>query len=68
MFKIKSKTATSVFQTNFTEIYDLYPIRFSKDSFVENQIVLAQKANLLFCLEVHVCKKSTTSATKSYRM
>lgn len=26
MFKIKSKTARSVFQTNFTEIYHSYPI------------------------------------------
>ena len=26
MFKIKSKTVQSVFQTNFTEIYHPYPI------------------------------------------
>ena len=64
MFKIKSKTARSVFQTNFTEIYHSYPIWFSKDSFVENQIVLVQKINLLFCLEVHFCKTNYYIGTK----
>ena len=43
MFKIKSKTAPSVFQANFIEVHHPYSVRFSEDSFVENQTVLTQK-------------------------
>ena len=42
MFKIKTNTAPLVFQTKFKEIQHIYPTRFSKNSFVENQLVYSQ--------------------------
>ena len=42
MFKIKTNTAPLVFQTQFKEIQHTYPARFSKNSFVENQLVYSQ--------------------------
>ena len=42
MFKIKTNTAPLVFRTQFKEIQHIYPTRFSKNSFVENQLVYSQ--------------------------
>ena len=42
MFKIKTNTTPVVFRTQFKEIQHIYPIRFSKNSFVENQLVYSQ--------------------------
>ena len=42
MFKIKTNTAPLVFRTKFKEIQHIYPTRFSKNSFVENQLVYSQ--------------------------
>ena len=42
MFKIKTNTAPLVFPTQFKEIQHIYPTRFSKNSFVENQLVYSQ--------------------------
>ena len=42
MFKIKTKTVPLVFRTQFKEIQHIYPTRFSKNSFVENQLVYSQ--------------------------
>ena len=42
IFKVKMNTAPRVFQTQFTEIQHQYSTRFSKNSFVENQLVYSQ--------------------------
>ena len=42
MFKIKTNTAPLVFRTQFKEIQHTYPTRYSKNSFVENQLVYSQ--------------------------
>ena len=43
MFKIKANTAPCIFQNQFTEIQHQYSTRFSKNSFVESQLVYSQK-------------------------
>ena len=42
MFKIKASTAACIFQNQFTEIQHQYSTRFSKNSFVESQLVYSQ--------------------------
>ena len=42
MFKIKSKTAPCIFQNQFMEIQPQYSTRFSKNSFVESQLVYSR--------------------------
>ena len=42
MFKIKANTAPCIFQSQFTEIQRQYSTRFSKNSFVESQLVYSQ--------------------------
>ena len=42
MFKIKANTAPCIFQNQFTEIQHQYLSRFSKNSFVESQLVYSQ--------------------------
>ena len=42
MFKIKTNTTPLIFRTQFKEIQHIYPRRFSKTSFVENQLVYSQ--------------------------
>ena len=42
MFKIKTNTALLIFRTQFKEIQHIYPTRFSKNSFIENQLVYSQ--------------------------
>ena len=42
MFKIKANTAPCIFQNQFTEIQHQYSTRFSKNSFVESQLVYSQ--------------------------
>ena len=42
MFKIKTNTVSLVFRTQFKEIQHICPTRFSKNSFVENQLVYSQ--------------------------
>ena len=42
MHKVKTNTAPLVFRTKFQEIQHIYPTRFSKNSFVENQLVYSQ--------------------------
>ena len=42
MFKIKANTAPCIFKNQFTEIQHQYSSRFSKNSFVENQLVFSQ--------------------------
>ena len=42
MFKIKTNTAPSSFENQFTEIQHQYSTRFSKNSFVESQSVYSQ--------------------------
>ena len=39
MFKIKTNTAPCIFENQFTEIQHQYSTRFSKNSFVESQLV-----------------------------
>ena len=46
MFKIKANTAPCIFQNQFTEIQHQYSTRFSKNSFVESQLVYSHK---IFC-------------------
>ena len=43
VFKIKANTAPCIFQNPFTEIQHQYSTRFSKNSFVESQLVNCQK-------------------------
>ena len=42
MHKVKTNTAPLLFRTKFQEIQHIYPTRFSKNSFVENQLVYSQ--------------------------
>ena len=42
MFKIKTNTAPCIFENQFTEIQHQYSTRFSKNSFVESQLVCCQ--------------------------
>ena len=42
MFRIKTNTAPLFFRTQFKEIQHIYPAKFSKNSFVENQLVYSQ--------------------------
>ena len=42
MFKIKANTAPCIFQNQFTEVQRQYSTRFSKNSFVESQLVYSQ--------------------------
>ena len=42
MFKIKTNTAPCIFENQFTEIQHQYSTRFSKNSFVESQLVYSQ--------------------------
>ena len=42
MFQIRTKTGLCIFENQFTEIQHQYSTRFSKNSFVENQIVYSQ--------------------------
>ena len=42
MFQIRTNTGPCIFENQFTEIQHQYSTRFSKNSFVENQIVYSQ--------------------------
>ena len=42
MFQIKTNTSLCIFKNQFTEIQYQYSTRFSKNSFVENQLVYSQ--------------------------
>ena len=42
MFKIKTNTTPCIFGNHFTEIQHQYSTRFSKNSFVESQLVYSQ--------------------------
>ena len=42
MFKLKTNTAPCIFKNQFTEIQHQYSIRFTKNSFVESQLVYSQ--------------------------
>ena len=42
MFKMKTNTAPCIFENQFTEIQHQYSTRFSKNSFVESQLVYSQ--------------------------
>ena len=42
MFKVKTNTAPLFFRTQFKEIQHIHPTRFSKNSFVENQLVYSE--------------------------
>ena len=42
MFKIKTNTAPSTAQTQFRKVQHQYVIRFSKNIFVENQLLYSQ--------------------------
>ena len=42
IFQIRTKTGLCIFENQFTEIQHQYSTRFSKNSFVENQIVYSQ--------------------------
>ena len=42
MFRIKTNTAPCIFENQFTEIQHRYSTRFSKNSFVESQLVYSQ--------------------------
>ena len=42
MFKIKANTAPCIFQNQFSKIQHQYSTRFSKNSFVESQLVYSQ--------------------------
>ena len=42
MFKMKANTAPCIFQNQFMEIQHQYSTRFSKNTFVESQLVCSQ--------------------------
>ena len=42
MFTIKTNRAPSIFKNQFTEIHHQYSSRFSKNTFVRNQLVYSQ--------------------------